>query len=198
MIMSGETKSLGQKDILDKFYTKTETAKYCMKTLFEQLKNNQEDYLFIEPSAGDGAFLSFVKNYLAFDIKPDNTEIKTADWLKIDKNIFKNQKTIVFGNPPFGVQNKMAIKFFNESSFADYIAFILPRSFRKPSVQAQLNKNFHLIKEIILPKNSFLFQGKDYDVNCVFQIWEKRDENRIIPKRRLTTEFFDFTKDFFA
>ena len=33
--MSGETKSLGQKDKLDKFYTKSSVAKICMDTLFD-------------------------------------------------------------------------------------------------------------------------------------------------------------------
>lgn len=168
-----------------------------MDKLLTQLDGKQNDYVFVEPSAGAGAFLPFVKEYrcLAFDIEPDNENIIQSDWFLIDKEIFNGFKTVVFGNPPFGVQGKMAIDFFNESSFADYIAFILPRSFRKPSIQIKLNKNFHLVQEVILPENSFLFQGKDYDVNCVFQIWEKRNEERAAPKRRLTTKFFDFTKD---
>lgn len=195
MRMSGETKSLGQKDKLDKFYTKSSVAKICMDTLFDQLGNKKEEYLFIEPSAGAGVFLSFVDNYIAFDIEPENVNIIKANWFEVDKEQFNNQKVIVFGNPPFGIQGKAAINFFNESSFANYIAFILPRSFRKPSVQDKLHKNFHLIREIILPKNSFIFQKTDYDVNCVFQIWEKSPETRKPSKRRLTTKFFDFTKN---
>lgn len=190
--MSGETKSLGQKDKLDKFYTKENTVKLCIDFLNRYL--NLNGFQCIEPSAGTGAFLSYLDNYIAYDIDPCGERIKKANWFEVDKSQFKGKK-IVIGNPPFGVQGQMAIKFFNESSFADYIAFILPRSFRKPSIQDRLNRNFHLIAELILPENSFLFLNEDYNVNCVFQIWEKRIEKRPIIKRKTTTNFFDFTKE---
>lgn len=195
--MSGETKSLGRKDIFDKFYTKDFIAKMCVGSLLTYIGDQIKDYLFIEPSAGNGVFLHYLDNYIAFDISPENNNnnIIKADWFEVDKKQFFKMETIIIGNPPFGVQGQLAIKFFNESSFANYIAFILPRSFRKPSIQNKLNKKFHLVKEEILPKNSFLFKEKDYNVNCVFQIWEKRKEDRILSKRRLTTKFFDFTKD---
>lgn len=193
--MSGETKSLGRKDNLDKFYTKTEIAEICVNNLKDFLLEKVDDYLFIEPSAGNGVFLSYFKKYIAFDIMPEDDRIIKKDWFDVDKNQFLGKKVIIIGNPPFGVQGKLAIDFFNESSFADYIAFILPRSFRKPSIQTRLNKNFFLVKENILPKNSFLLNGEDYNVNCVFQIWEKRNEERTVKKRRLTSNFFDFTKD---
>lgn len=193
--MSGETKSLGQKDNLDRFYTKNEIVESCMESLKESFGRNLNNWFFIEPSAGNGAFLPYLKNYIAFDIMPEDNRIIKQDWFDVDKKQFLEKNTIVIGNPPYGVQGKLAIDFFNESSFADYIAFILPRSFRKPSIQARLNKKFFLIKENILPEKSFLFNGEDYHVNSVFQIWEKRNEERLIEKKRLTTKFFDFTKE---
>lgn len=50
------TKSLGQKNSLDKFYTKTQIAKDCINKL------NLNDFNFIiEPSAGNGSFSSLIK-----------------------------------------------------------------------------------------------------------------------------------------
>ncbi len=40
--------------------------------------------------------------------------------------------------------------------------------------------NFHLVFEIDLPVNSFLVDGIEYNVETVFQIWEKKEWNRAI------------------
>ena len=63
--------------------------------------------------------------------------------------------------------------------YSDTIAFILPKSFKKDSLKKTFDLNFHLIKEIDLPKYSFLNNNKEYDVPCIFQIWVKKDERRI-------------------
>lgn len=194
--MSGETKSLGQKDFADRFYTKAEVAKSCVVFARDHIKNGIIH--FIEPSAGGGAFLPYLdNNYDAFDILPQNENVQTADWFEVDKSklIHKDEVNVVIGNPPFGVQSTLAIRFFNESAFADYIAFIVPKSFKKPSVQNKLSLNFELVDEIDLPKNSFVFKGEDYDVNCVFQVWRKTETPREKVKSRTTSPYFDFTKD---
>jgi hypothetical protein len=97
----------------------------------------------------------------------------------------KDKSYLVVGNPPFGKNSSLARKFFNASAqFADTIAFILPRTFRKPSTINQLDEHFHLHKEIRLGKNSFhLPDGKAHDVPCVFQIW-KREKT---PRPRIAT-----------
>jgi hypothetical protein len=46
-----------------------------------------------------------------------------------------------------------------------------------------LDLHFYLTKEFILNKNSFLLNGQNYDVPCVFQIWEKKEEIRKIQKK---------------
>lgn len=184
------TKSLGQKDILDKFYTQPKVAWECIKFL-----GNMTDFdCIIEPSAGNGSFSNQIINCIAYDIQPDNETIQQADWFLLDKEQFKKYKNIlVIGNPPFGQQNTLAIKFFNEAAkFANVIAFILPLSFKKRSIQNKLNANFHLIKEKILNQNSFLLNDEKYSVPCVFQVWERKDIKREIYKNRTTTNLFDF------
>lgn len=89
----------------------------------------------------------------------------------------------MIGNPPFGTCSNLAIKFFNKASeVASYITFILPRTFRKESIQRKLNKFFHLIYDEDLPKNSFLVAGKEHDVPTVFQIWKKEKEPKKFEK----------------
>jgi hypothetical protein len=193
--MSGETKSLGQKDLADRFYTKDSVAKQCIDYLNTLIDTTNAH--FIEPSAGAGAFLPYLNKYDAFDILPASDNIIKADWLKLDKTKLYSgsHPNIIIGNPPFGVQGNMAIKFFNASKEADYIAFILPKSFRKPSVQNQLDLYFKLIGEIDIPEKSFIFNGKDYDVNCTFQVWKKEEVPREKVKGKIISKYFDFTKD---
>ena len=192
--MSGETKSNGQKDIFDRFYTTSETVKKCLKLI------NFNNYdCIIEPSAGTGSFINyFPKNIsqYSFDINPKHEKIIKADWFEVDKNQFNKYKSIlVCGNPPFGQQNTMAINFFNEAAkFCNTIAFILPLSFKKDSIQNRLNLNFSLENELILSDCNFLLQNKTYiKVPCVFQIWEKTNTPRKPIKLKTTTDLFDFT-----
>ena len=183
------TKSLGQKDKNDKFYTKSKVAKQCIDLL-----NLQYDFI-IEPSAGNGSFSKQIKDCIALDLEPADSSIKQQDFFKFNYNEL-NGKILVIGNPPFGQQSKLAIEFFNYAArFATTIAFILPKSFRKPTIQNRLDLNFELVKELELPKNSFTFEGKDYDVGCVFQVWKKTNIPRKKVKLKTTSKYFEFTKD---
>lgn len=155
----------------DKFYTKTEIAKQCVNFLSKYIDLNKE--LCLEPSAGNGAFLSYLPHYEAYDLYPEADEIKKQDFLTFssDKNNF-----ITIGNPPFGSRSKLAIDFFNHAAqYSNIIAFIVPVSFMKWSVQKELNKNFHLIDYFYLEPNSFLDRDKEFSVRTVFQIWAKDD-----------------------
>ena len=51
---------------------------------------------------------------------------------------------------------------------------------------------FRLKLNLDLPKNSFIFNGKPYDVPCCFQIWEKSKRKRSIKKIDLNNEYFEF------
>lgn len=156
---------------LDKFYTKPEMAKSCYNFLLENIPSIEEEY-FLEPSAGDGSFLNFLNNYFAIDIAPEKNGIEKTDFLKWKPDRFDY---VTIGNPPFGSRSKLAIEFFNKASkCSKVIAFIVPVSFMKWSVQKQLNENFALLNYFYLDKNSFLSRGKDYSIRTVFQIWVNR------------------------
>lgn len=191
--MGKETKSNGQKDILDRFYTPTEVAKECLNLI--DFSNYD---CVIEPSAGTGNFVKQFpkdKSIFSYDINPQYEGIEKADWFTIDKNQFSNYKSVlVCGNPPFGQQNTLAIGFFNEAAkFANTIAFILPLSFKKDSIQNRLNLNFHLEKEIIMEDCKFILKDEELiTVPCVFQVWERKSIERKPVRLRTTTELFDF------
>jgi len=173
---------------LDKFYTKPEIVDFCIdKINFSKYKT------IIEPSAGNGAFSNEIE-CLAYDILPEHSNIIEQDFLTLELNQSKTPLLIV-GNPPFGRQNSLALKFIKRScKYCDCFAFILPLSFRKQSVKNKIPLFFHLMSEFILPKNSFTSNGVDYNVPCVFQIWEKQSKTRIIPKNIKNSKYFKFVK----
>ena len=168
---------------LDQFYTNPLIAKKCIDLLEEHIPKAQRQY-YIEPSAGTGSFSSQLKNCVSVDIDPKFKGVHKADFLLLAKNdlIEKKVKTsaiCVIGNPPFGKNSSLAVKFFNHSaSMGDTIAFILPKTFRKKSIHNKLNKNFWLVVDIDLPKDSFIHADQPHDTPCCFQVWERRAEAR--------------------
>jgi len=172
----------------DKFYTNLPVVELCMNKIIEHIVFEKDD-LIIEPSAGDGSFINSIKqisnNYKFFDILPDHPDIIKQDFLEYDFNEIegKYNKIHIIGNPPFGRQSSAAIKFIKCCMPCDTISFILPKSFKKNSMMKYFPKCFHLIFSMDLPINSFLVNKIEHDVPCVFQIWEKKETNREIPKK---------------
>lgn len=169
----------------EEFYTKENIAKICYESI-RDLKIIERNELIIEPSAGNGSFIPYIKElserYLFYDIQPFHEEIRKEDFLQLDLNNLKEPFHII-GNPPFGRQSSLAKKFIKNCSSASSISFILPKSFKKESLQKTFPLNFHLIHEIDLPKNSFTVRGIDHDVPCIFQIWKKESHERKIEEK---------------
>jgi len=166
---------------LDQFYTKPEIAKKCCDLMdFNQYSS------ILEPSAGAGAFLDFLppEKTKGIDLYPKRDDIEQCDYFK-----YKGTESLVIGNPPFGRVSSMAIKFFNYSAtFADTIAFIIPRTFRRVSIQNKLNLYFHLIEDIEIPMGSF--EPTTMKAKCCFQIWKRQDSSR--EKTTLSLTHTDF------
>jgi len=164
------------RNVIDQFYTKPEIARVCIEHILEHITGS--DYLWIEPSAGSGSFLNCVNfEKIGLDIEPKSEDIQLADFLAWTP---PERRCILFGNPPFGRQASLAKKFIKKGcEFADVIAFILPRSFLKPSMNRVFSANFHCKSSVEVQKNAFILNGNEYDVPCVFQIWIKEDTQRI-------------------
>lgn len=186
-----------KRDITEKFYTNNDIVLILENFIKKYVIIDKND-LIIEPSAGNGSFLNLIKklsnNYIFYDLYPENKEIIKQDFLILDtlkiKNKYKTQKIHIIGNPPFGRQSSLAIKFIKKCClFSDSISFILPKSFKKESNKKKFDKYFHLIFEIDLPENSFNINNKKYNVPCIFQIWIKKNIERKIPKKIYPNKF---------
>jgi len=96
----------------------------------------------------------------------------------------------VIGNPPFGRQSALCHKFIRHASnFVDSFSFILPISFKKQYNVSKIPRYFHLVKEILLPKNAFILDNTNYAVPTVFQIWQKKETRRLVPPSQIPKGF---------
>lgn len=141
--------------------------------------------VWLEPAGGTGSFVAAatdagVQHIISFDIEPHHEQVRRGDFLVQRLDL---QGAVAVSNPPFGRNNALSIPFFNKcAEYCDYIAFIVPRSWRKWSVQNRLDRHFHLLSDVDLSINYVDLAGQDvYAKNnlrtCV-QIWERRKEPR--------------------
>jgi hypothetical protein len=177
---------------LDKFYTIPSISEKCLASIGSCYKWSDWG-LVIEPSAGNGSFLTRIptSKRLGIDISPEHEDIIKQDFLTYSppSNI---GKILVVGNPPFGRVSSLAIKFFNHASkWADVIAFIIPRTFRRVSVHNKLNTNFHLVFDEEIPMEPCSF-SPPMMVKCCFQIWEKQETKRPIIELSTSHEDWEF------
>ena len=225
--MSKEQQDTGKyrKNTKDQFYTSRGVAKKCIQILISKLHDEElhsrvlplSSYRWVEPSAGNGAFLNNIPNTydkIGIDIEPGPGPGADANILKQDFLTWvlppqppkTNKKpVIIFGNPPFGRQSSLAKAFIAHScKFAYIIAFILPRSFVKPSMSRAFESHFHCIHSSDVESNAFVLNGgggasggaagTTYDVPCVFQIWQKRSVPRILPEK-IPEKGFQYVKE---
>ena len=111
--------------ILEKFYTNKQTVNGCITQFNLVMKDynfSKENDVIIEPSAGNGAFIEgcnrICNNCLFYDIEPEHNDIVKQDYLAFDySNIQQKYNNIhIIGNPPFGRQSSLAIKFIRYSA----------------------------------------------------------------------------------
>ena len=164
----------------DTFYTDRKIAERCVQVFFKVCRRHKielSDYIFIEPSAGEGCFYDFLpENKIGLDIAPQNKKIKKADFLTWRPR--KTGKYITIGNPPFGHRGAMALAFVKRALlFSDMCSFILPMSFYSNGKGSNMKRvpGASLIHNERLPADAFYWPEtrKPMAVNTVFQIWEK-------------------------
>lgn len=167
-IKLGNTRVTGK----EQFYTPASTADAILTTL-NGLVPDMTSKTLLEPAGGTGSIIDAAlrrgfTNVLSFDIEPHHDRVQQGSFL--EQNLTE-QHLLTVSNPPFGRNNSLAIPFFNHAAtVSDYIVFIVPRSWRKWSVQNKLDRNFHLVKD------------DDLNVNYV-----DRDGNEVHGRDRLRT-----------
>jgi predicted RNA methylase len=192
----GTTKAGGRKHALDKFYTRSDVAAACLARLDLGAYTR-----IIEPSAGAGAFTELLlaagaSGVESYDLAPEHPAVVEQDWFTYAVTV-ADGRTLVVGNPPYGQQNNLAIRFINHAFDvvgADTVAFVLPRSFRKASVIDRVTRHAHIIDEVALGANSFELDGQPYDLPAIFQVWQRSDTPRPANTAPTTSAHFEFVK----
>ncbi len=170
----------------EQFYTPPEIADQVMRNVKKRI-GDLSGRILLEPAGGTGAFIDAAKAHglkkvISFDIEPHHQKITLGDFL--DQEI--NQKGLLtVTNPPFGRNNSLSIPFFNKAAqVSDLIVFVVPRSWRKWSVQNRLDQSFHLVRDDDLTINYVDVNGHDAHAKnrlrtCV-QYWERKTKLRPI------------------
>ncbi len=187
----------------DAFYTSDVSAIYNHISK-SGLSNRAKEYTIIEPSCGSGEFLKLSVFNKTYDLTIDKQVIdkhKNIIFKQIDFLTTEDKDAVYIGNPPFGINNKLAINFCRHCCAlnAKYICFILPASFNKQSIQTKaFRHDYRLISSH--PYNSFhvIIGGKtkNKNINCVFQIWKHENGyiREIINDMKTTNKYFKYIK----
>ena len=175
----GNTRVTGK----EQYYTPNDTAQEVFKNLLEMVPD-LSSRVFIEPAGGTGSFINAaievgIKDIVSYDIEPHHPKVKAGDFLlqHIDA-----VNAITVTNPPFGRNNSLSIPFFNHSAkTSEYIVFVVPRSWRKWTVQNKLDRRFELIRDDDLTINYVDVNGehgyKNNNLRTCIQYWKRSDTN---------------------
>lgn len=165
---------------LEQYYTPRHLALELTSVLFRELSDpTAKSYL--EPAGGTGSFVDALIELGATDIRavdthPLHPKVAKGDFLI---TAIAGSDMVTLSNPPFGRNNALSIPFFNRAAdFSSHIAFLVPRSWRKWSVQNRLDTRFHLIHDqdvdLIYQDRYGRPLAKANELRTCFQIWEKR------------------------
>lgn len=163
-------------------FTLPDIAKKLIRTVATTVDLSRFD-LIVEPSAGTGSFSHQLPQdrTVAIDIEPAGPGIEQHDFLQWSPPPARS--VLIIGNPPFGRNSNLAIAFVNRAAtIGSTIAFILPRTFRKSSVQRRLDRRLHVIHDEDVEPFAFERAGKRFDVPTCFMIFEKRQDHRSIDR----------------
>lgn len=166
----------------DQYFAYESMVETCLSELnnkISELNLTEKEYTYIEPSAGDGAFLKKlpIDRRIGVDIEPRYEGIIESDFLEWEP---ENGKYITVGGPPFGHRGDLAVKFINHASkFSDVVAFILPQYFEYKGkfYCGDKVRNLKLVhskkigSEFRFPNRRNIVVG----LNMYFQIWIKSD-----------------------
>ena len=147
----------------------------------------------LEPAGGTGAFIKAAAShgaseFVSFDIDPKYAGVRRGDFLAAKLRLAAD--TIAISNPPFGRNNSLSIPFFNKAAEqAEYIAFIVPRSWRKWSVLNRLDRRFELVADhdiqIDYVDDAGQHINKQLRLRTCFQIWRRLPPGQLRPLYRV-------------
>jgi predicted RNA methylase len=176
----GNTRVTGK----EQFYTPPELAIELVAQA-SKIIPNFSSRKFLEPAGGTGSFIEALqqtgaKTITSVDLYPKHPLVETADFLEFES---AEKDLVAVSNPPFGRNNALAIPFFNHAArFSEFICFLVPRSWRKWSVENRLNPNFHKIldEDVFVSYQDASGQSvtETNDLRTCFQIWQRQEAVR--------------------
>lgn len=179
---------------LDQFFTRADIAERCAGIAIEEALKRHSNFYWVEPSAGAGAFLrNLPRPRFGIDIAPKDAEVAAGDFLTWSPARHVGRIAVV-GNPPFGKNASLAVRFFNKAAtFADLIAMVVPKTFQKASTHRKLDPHMRLAREVEIERDAFVFDGGTYDVPTSFQVWVRDATARSLARGPTTHSDFEFT-----
>ena len=170
---------------LDQFFTRAHIAERCHESLLRWMARDgarSEDYAFIEPGAGAGAFYDLLPptRRIGIDVLPLRADVVRADFLGW-RPPTNGHRHAVIGNPPFGYRAWLALAFMNHAAcFADYVGMILPMAFQSDGKGSPKHRveGLRLMHSEILPPDSFTdTRGQPAKINALWQVWQRGVNN---------------------
>ena len=168
---------------MDKFYTLPHVVDACVRAVGEAVGWSGWD-LVVEPSAGGGAFLTRLPGpsgrVVGLDVAPEHPDVRRMDFFDYAPPA-DVRRVLVVGNPPFGRVCSLAVRFFNHAAaWAEAIAFVVPRTFRRVSLQNRLDRNFRLVRDDDVPVGSVSVPSFEphMQAKCCFQVWVRAEAPR--------------------
>ena len=184
-VRAGNTRVTGK----EQYYTPADLAQKLTDELARVVNSSRVGFVervILEPAGGTGAFIEAAKaagatRFLSFDIEPLHAEVSGGNFL--EQKLSEVSGAVTLGNPPFGRNNALSIPFFNHAApHSEFIAFIVPRSWRKWSVINRLDRNFHLVADHDIAIDYVDASGRliaaKKRLNTCFQIWQRGAEPR--------------------
>jgi predicted RNA methylase len=176
-----DKKQLGNTRVTGKeqYYTPATTADEIMENV-KSLLGKVDLLPLLEPAGGTGNFIESAqrvgfKTIVSYDIEPHHPLVQQGSFLEQNLEI---SGAVTVSNPPFGRNNSLSVPFFNHAAkYSELIVFIVPRSWRKWTVQNKLDRRFHLVRDDDLTINyedarGSLLSKKNLLRTCV-QYWQK-------------------------
>jgi len=164
----------------DSFDTHPDVAKRCIDDLL-RIMGTVRPGAIVEPSAGAGNFVRAIRaselgtaDLAAIDLYRGGDDVQVGinflAWLPDNMR----RPLWVVGNPPFGRLAETALAFFaHAADFADVIAFIVPREFRRRAYCTDVR--FTLVAEHVLERRSFVIgtEAIPYSASTLWQVWRR-------------------------
>jgi hypothetical protein len=183
--------------VLSAFYTRPEIAQSLVGRLFELLDPATE-YVFVDPSAGDGAFFDCLPRDARIGVEVDTRladqheeylflPYETGGFLAATRSDLglahvPRSRVVVIGNPPWGglfktagrCRTDAALRFIERASqLADTVAFLCSSGWKRFGHLHRIPQDMTLIHSEDVPTGSFTFKGRFCDVAGTFFVWRR-------------------------